>query len=491
MEHALKVYESELYSVWSKQDFTEKLRTITGEEIEILDTGSLDIDSAGPDFKQARIRIGNFTYVGDIEIDRDYSDWKQHGHNIDNKYNSVILHASLINKNNQPYVYTKDGRKVPTLILTNFINSNLLTKIKGNLKESIDSDESKLRCSYMNSEVEFNIKSNLVLDLGMDRFKKKCGRVYDRLKELAFLKENHINEPVIKYNLTPEFKNKNFSAEDFKDKTLWQQLFYEMVFEALGYSKNKNIMLKLAQAVDVNLLLRLGHDNDFQSRIESILFHVSGLMPEFNNYSETSDYVKKLKSEWEILQRVYDGEIFDETNWHFFKLRPQNFPTVRIAGGSRFIENLLYNGLIENLVKKLDEIRNPKVLINSIRSLFVIPSDGYWQKHFVFEEKAESDVKYFVGASRADEILVNVILPFFSVYFDVFGKTELSKKVLKIYNLYQQKSDNKIVRDVAEGLGMSDYIKRTVYSQGMIELFRSFCSKNKCLECEIGKIVFN
>ncbi len=490
MEDLHKVYESEIYSIWSKQDFTDNLSTISGEEIEVIDTGHLDSDIAGPDFKQARIRIGNFTYVGDIEIDKDYSDWKHHGHNIDTKYNSVILHASLFNKNNQPYVYTKDGRKVPTIILTNYLNTNFLSKIKVKINEQPSDGEEKLKCFFLNSRVDFSVKNDLVLHLGMDRFKKKCSRVYERLKELAFLKQNQINEPVIRYELTPEFKDKSFSPDDFKDKILWQQLFYEMIFEALGYSKNKSIMLKLAQSVDINLILRLGNDSDFLTRIESLLFHVSGLMPEINVDNNSSEYVKKLKSEWEVLQRIYDGEMYDETNWHFFKLRPQNFPTIRIAGGTRFLDKLLHDGIIENIIKKIDEIRNPKVLINSIRSLFVLPSDGYWQKHFVFEEKSQSDVKYFIGASRADEILVNVILPYFSVYFDLFGKTELSKKVLKIYNIYQQKSDNKIVRDVAHGLGMNDYIKRTVYSQGMIELFRSFCSKGKCLECEIGKIVF-
>jgi hypothetical protein len=491
MEDVAKVYESELYSIWSRQDFTAKLKTITGDKIEILDSGSLDEESAGPDFKQARIRIGNFTFVGDIEIDKDYSDWKKHGHNIDNKYNSVVLHASLFNKNLQPYVYTKDGRKVPTIVLTDFLHESILKKIKSSQKEIAEDNDSKLRCSHLNRDINFSIKNDLILHFGVDRFKKKCERVYERLKELAFLKQNKINEPVIRYELTPEFKDRIFTPDDFKDKILWQQLFHEMVFEALGYSKNKSIMQKLAQSVDVELITRLGHDSNFIVRIESLFFHVAGLMPEIKFNADTSDYVKKLAEEWEILQRVYDGEKYDETQWHFFKLRPQNFPTVRIAGGARFVESLLYGGLIENIIKKIDEIRNPKVLINSLRSLFVIPSDGYWQKHFVFEEKSESEVKYFVGASRADEILVNVILPFFSVYFDVFGKTELSKKILKLYNIYQQKSDNKIVRDVAEGLGMSEYIKHTVYSQGMIELFRSYCSKNKCLECEIGKIVFN
>ena len=109
----------------------------------------------------------------------------------------------------------------------------------------------------------------------------------------------------------------------------------------------------------------------------------------------------------------------------------------------------------------------------------------------MLDQPANGEIKYFIGASRADEIVVNVILPFFAVYFEVFGNRNVSKKILKIYGIYEQKSENQIITDVAEALKLKDLMKRTIYSQGMIELFRNFCSKNKCLECEIGKMVFN
>jgi hypothetical protein len=105
-----KFNEHHLYDIWQKQNFNNSLQTLSGLDVTVLDVGELDCDSAGPDFKHARIRIGNLTYVGDIEIDTDYSDWKSHGHNIDKKYDKLILHVSLFNRNKQQYVYTKDGR---------------------------------------------------------------------------------------------------------------------------------------------------------------------------------------------------------------------------------------------------------------------------------------------------------------------------------------------------------------------------------------------
>ena len=152
---------------------------------------------------------------------------------------------------------------------------------------------------------------------------------------------------------------------------------------------------------------------------------------------------------------------------------------------------LLYENLIEILNKKIIEIRNYNVLINSIRTMFVFKARGYWKNHYVFGKESRDDVKYFIGAARADEIIINVILPFFAVYYEVFGKDELAKKIVKIYSIYPQKSDNKIVREVAEGLNSTDFLKKTVLTQGLLELFRSYCSRKKCLECEIGAVIFS
>ncbi|MCB9249288.1 MAG: DUF2851 family protein [Ignavibacteriales bacterium] len=182
--------------------------------------------------------------------------------------------------------------------------------------------------------------------------------------------------------------------------------------------------------------------------------------------------------------------MFDETQWHFLGQRPQNFPTIRIVGGAILIESILHHNLAGQIIKKFSEINNPKVLINSIRSLFILKATGYWQEHYVFNKKSKVKLNYLLGLSRADEIMINVILPYLSVYFELFGNQKLSKKVLQIYNEYDQKSDNKITKDVSKGLQVEGLEKKTIYAQGMIELYRNYCSKNRCLECEIGKTVF-
>ncbi len=487
------ISENELQEIWIKQSFTSPLKTQSGDIISVLNVGELNSDSSGPDFKNARIRIGYLVYVGDIEIDSEYNNWKSHGHNIDAKYNKVILHLSLTNKNNHHYIYTKDGRKVPNITLSKFVKKEFYEKVNSEVQKRRSNNSKMLKCSSVADAIEISKKREFIAELGVVRFSKKCNRIYERLKELAYLRELNIKEPTVKYNLRPEFQKKEFTSEDFKEKTLWQQLLYEQLFEALGYTQNKQIMLKLARAVNIDFVKNHFIDNNESRVIDSIFFNVAGLVPQVKSLpkEEVSDYTLKLANEWERIGRTYDGEKFDETDWHFFRIRPQNFPTIRIAGGIKYLDMIINQNLIGIIIKKIEEIRKIPILINSIRSLLIVRSSGFWRNHYIFDQKSKMEIKYFIGVSRADEIFVNVILPFFMVYFDAFGKVELSKKVLRIYNEYEQKGDNKITREVSDALHVESLLKNTIYVQGMIELYRSFCSKSKCLECEIGKVVFS
>ena len=486
------ISENELQAIWKKQTFTSSLKTQSGDIISVLNVGELNSDASGPDFKNARIRIGYLIYVGDIEIDSEYGNWKSHGHNIDAKYNKVILHVSLINKNNHHYIYTKDGRKVPNITLSKFVKKEFYEKVNAEVQNKKDANTGMLKCSSVSDKIEMMKKKEFIAKLGVHRFSKKCNRIYERLKELAYLRELNIKEPTIKYSLRPDFQKKKFSSEDFKEKNIWQQLLYEQLFEALGYTQNKQIMLKLSRAVNIDFVQNHIQNKESGS-IDSIFFNVSGLIPKVKSLpkEEVSEYTIKLVNEWERIGKSFDGERFDETDWHFFRIRPQNFPTIRIAGGIRYLDMIINQNLIGTVISKIEEIRKIPVLINSIRSLLIVRSSGYWRKHYIFDQKSKTEIKYFIGVSRADEIFVNVLLPFFMVYFDAFGKTELSKKILRIFNEYEQKGDNKITRQVADGLQVTPLLKNTIYVQGMIELYRSYCSKSKCLECEIGKTVFS
>ncbi len=491
MKRAPKIYEKFLCEIWNEQKFIKKLLTKDEQLIEVINPGSENKDLSGPDFKSARIKIGNITYTGDVEIDGDYSDWKGHGHNINKKYNSVILHIVLNNNTDRSYVYTSEGRKVPSISLVSFLQKDLAKSHQNAIIAERKKRINKMPCLEINMEVSEKEKLNFVYDLGLKRFIRKREKFFERLKELVYLQELRLKEPIIKYELDEQFYNKTFTQKDFSAQIVWLQLAYESIFEALGYSKNKEIMKLLASAVEIKFFESLNHE-DFILAAESTMFNVSGLMPDIKNLpdEETSAYTKKLCEIWNEIKTKYDGNTFNAAQWHFFKLRPQNFPTIRIAGGVRILKRMLKDNLLEKVTDAISQKGKLSNTISSLRSLFIVKGEGFWNSHYIFDEAAKIPINYFIGSSRADEILVNIILPIMSLYFEIFGKKDLSERTVKIFLEFYQNSENNLVNEVSSTLSLNDAWKRSVLYQGMIELFRNYCSREKCLECNIGKKVF-
>jgi len=488
MESDSKIAERILYDVWKEKNFSRDLKTTDGETVTILDVGIENVDTSGPDFKGVRLRIGNLTYVGDVEIDSDFRDWKAHGHHLDKKYNSVILHLTIRNKNKMAFVFNKNGRKIPSICIQDYINKNSIHELDDSSDEN-DKHQQFLRCVDQSHNVDSKTKLDFIFKLGVERFRKKCDKVLFRLKELTYLHELNLKEPLIRYELNPDFMNKEFTSRDFNNREIWQQLFYEMVFEALGYSKNKTSMLNLAQAAGISYLKTAASKEDAIMWISANLFHIAGLVPEEKPNSD--DYIKELHQKWCFVKNKYDGRVLNESQWHFFKLRPQNFPTIRIAGGAVILNRIIFEDMLAVLLKKFDEINNPNVLSRILKSMFIIKAEGYWKSHYMFGQKANSDVNYFIGGSRADEIIINVLLPYMSIYADIFSKTVVTKKIYQIYANYLQIDNNNIVKFVSDSLVLENAWKKSSLSQGMIELFRNYCSKNRCLECKIGETIFN
>ena len=128
MKNNPKIPEEIIYKIWEEKRIDSSLTTADGLSIEIIDCGVRNSDEAGPDYRNARIKIGNITFSGDVEIDTLHSDWKAHGHNLNQRYNKVILHAVLSNDSSYPFVVTQSGRKVPTLSLEDFLSSSIKEK---------------------------------------------------------------------------------------------------------------------------------------------------------------------------------------------------------------------------------------------------------------------------------------------------------------------------------------------------------------------------
>ncbi len=493
MNQNFKVREEVLSNIWKNQSFAKNIHTVDGNQIEIFNPGIENVEYGGPDFSNAKIRIGNLVFVGDVELDISVTDWKAHGHNLDKKYNRVILQISLFNKEHIPNVYSKDGRKIPTVCLYDYIDKSRFEDLIKQIDSKISGSSTKIKCSDYLNRIDTNLQFEFVKKLGIERLRKKCDRMFFRLKELAFVRELNLKEPVIRYDLNQSFISKVFSYEDFQEIELWQQLFYECLFEALGYSKNKKIMIHLTQAVNINVIKKYSDRQDFFDVINTLLIKVAGFLNNDNSKLNESDqeYLIKLEDKWKEIKNDYDGRTFNNSLWNFAKLRPQNFPTIRIAGGTFLIYKILKENFIESLLNKIEGIHKPETLINALRSAFIVKAEGYWKNHYTVGETSNTNLKFFIGGMRSDDIIVNVVIPFFSVYFEVFGKQDYAKKLLVVYSTIIQREDNSIVKNISEMLNMQDSWKKSIYSQGMLELFRNYCSRDKCLECEIGKKAFN
>lgn len=491
MNNLSTIKEKFLYQIWENKKFNkDKLYTINEDEIEILDVGERNNGEEGPDYKNARIKIGGIKYTGDVEIDTSIGDWVRHEHNKNEKYNKVILHVFFNYDIKEFHPITASGRVIPALNLSNYINDDFRTAIREAISLEKDHRMKGIACQYKELQTTVDKKLTFLRDLGLRRFEKKCNRIYQRLKEI-YLEDQlrqATKEPSIHYTPDEDFYNREFKPSDFRNEKLWMQLFYELIFEALGYSKNKDIFRKLAFELDLDFVKKYISKENFVQEAEYIYFYVSGLPPKVNDVddADVKEYIKSINDHWKKIGTNFRGSILDGSKWHFFQLKPQNFPTIRIAGGVRLLYELFYNNLLGRMMSIFEKIDNTSQMLKSMKSLFIVNADGFWKNYFHFKKKAHNPFRQFIGFSRSEEIVVNVVLPFIKVFSDIFNRKKQSARVLAIYKTMMQKTDNQIVIDMANALGLPNIVHQSIFYQGLIELFREYCSKKKCKECELG-----
>jgi hypothetical protein len=146
MPSHVHIPENILVSIWKERKFNKDIYAESGEKIEILESGDENKENGGPDFLNARVKIGNLTYVGDVEIDNTHADWKSHGHSINKRFNKVVLHAIVSNESNQNYVYTQDGRKINTICFAQFIDNSVIESIRKSIVLEDEKKTNKIHC---------------------------------------------------------------------------------------------------------------------------------------------------------------------------------------------------------------------------------------------------------------------------------------------------------------------------------------------------------
>lgn len=417
--------EDFLHYVWKFRLFdANELKTVAGEAIYIYSVGIHNTHS-GPDFTNARIRIGDTVWAGNVEIHVPSSDWRKHNHTNDEAYGNVILH--VVYRDDEP-VILPDGNKLPTLELENRLSPGLYNRFHA----LVYGNQSIIPCEASIGNVdEMTIRTWLTRVL-IERLEKRAETVISALNQ---------------------------------NRGDWEETFYQFLASNFGFKTNALPFEMLAKSLPQSILAK--HKNN-SLQIEALVFGQAGFLED----DVVDDYPQKLKAEYNFLRKKYNLTPIENHLWKFMRMRPQNFPTIRLAQFSALIVKS------NHLFSKILDIREVK----GLRDLFTeIQVNPYWEDHFRFDIASKPSSKN-LGQSSVDVLLLNT----FTTFLFSYGKhLQLEYYINRSMKLLDNlpKEENNIIDDF-DVLGVK--VKTAFESQALLELRNNYCNFKKCLQCGIG-----
>ena len=417
--------EDLLHYIWKNGKIPlSNLYTSRRKSLQIISLGIHNHD-AGPDFLHAKLEIDGQLWVGNVEIHVKASDWYAHQHNTDTNYDNVILHVVW---EADTVVYRKNKEEIPALELINCIPKVILNnyyKLFGTAKDN-----------FINCEREVSLVAGFKFSFWLERL------YFERLEE----KSNEIN------SLLAETNNN------------WEKVLFLLLLKNFGLKLNGDAFLSLGRAMEFDIVRKLTH-NVFQ--LESLLFGLSGLL---NNASSTDKFLIQMQSEYSFLRNKYNIRENSVQCPSFFRLRPVNFPTIRLSQ----LANLY--GRQPQLFGKIITIKE----VDHFYEIFSISAGTYWRTHYVFG-KLSPKRENRLTRSFINLLLINTILPIIFCYSKWQG-IDVSAKIISILQKLK-KEDNKITRKF-QNLGVS--CSNAMNSQALLQLYNAYCTKNRCMECVVG-----
>lgn len=506
MSASRHIPERFLRQLWKHQSLhLSQLHTTDGKEVRILSPGILNGDG-GPDFTDAQICIEETLYRGDVELHQHVDEWEQHAHHLDPKYNKVILHVVLSADPADQASLTKTKRSIPVLALSPHLRAPYHASWESMIFHERAERNSAIKCHSRNTAIDAAVIRKWLRHLAVERIELKVRRFEERLKEMVEQQRLVVKEAPPRYDEIPFGINPedlpppvtNYSPRDFSPLHLWKQLLYEGVMQALGYSKNQEPMYQLAYNLNLrwieSIIPQQANEKTMTKTIESLLFGGAGLLPmtkELND-RESKARVRQLKTSWNTIRKQYHGKYLSPVEWQFFRLRPENFPTVRLAGAARLITNFIAPEFFKILIQTVKNAEKTDAeKFSELESLFIVPADSFWQNHYLFEERSNDTLNVCVGKQRADEIVLNVVLPICLLYARIFRDKEVRMGALSIFEHSPAPGNNSITTIVERQLIRKKFkLNSSMMQQGAIQLYKCYCTDKRCEECAIGKIVF-
>lgn len=414
--------EEFLHYLWKYRLLNPNLQLISGESCEIIEVG-LHNSNAGPDFFNARIKIGDTIWAGNIEIHIKTSDWYAHRHHLDKAYENVILHVVW---QHDKTVIGRNGQPLPALEIKDAYHPEIYERYRDFM-----SSKNWIACENLIRKVDRFVVNNWLDRVMIERLEDKAHEIESQL---------HFN------------------------KNNWEQTFYEFLARNFGFKINALPFDLLAKSLPLNYL---GKHKNNKLQIEALLFGQAG----FFSHVYKDDYPKKLSKEYKFLHEKYKLVPLDPHIWRFMRLRPSNFPTIRIA---QFADLVCQSS---HLFSKLVEIDSVKKL----SQLFDVSASDYWNSHFHFDKKSPDRTKR-LGKTAIQLIVINTLIPFLFVYGKNRNDQSLIERSVKL--LDQLPGENNGIIRKWENLGLST---RTAFNtQALIQLKTNYCNHKKCLDCAIG-----
>lgn len=413
--------EDFLQFVWQQQLFDKSaFETVSGDKIEIIKSGFLNKDS-GPDFFDVQLKIGDQLWAGAVEVHQKSSDWYLHKHHLDKSYNNVILH--VVGQYNKA-VFNEAGSEVLTAVL------KYDARLYDNYLRLI-TNKGDIACADYLPKIDFFVIKSWFTRLLVERLERKSKEV------LEILKNN--NE-------------------------YWEETFYTVLARNFGFKTNSMPFEMLAKSLPMKALEKQKYD---LRQIEALVFGQAGFLEE----EAIDEYHSYLKKEYEFLKQKYDLKPIDKSMWKFMRMRPSNFPTIRLAQFSA----IMYNNV--NLFSKIIEIEE----VDEIKGFFKKEVSDYWKKHYDFGKQWSRGVNS-VGNTTIDNILINTVALMIFVYGLVNDDEAIKSRALEMLYTIKPETNNIIKKWNKAGIET----KSAYETQAAIELFNEYCKKGKCINCQIG-----
>jgi hypothetical protein len=414
--------EDLLQFIWKFQYFNRnELITTSGETLRIIHPG-IHNQNQGPDFLEAKIQLNDTTWAGNIEIHINSSHWNLHQHSSDNNFNNIILHVVW---HNDVSINDANGNPLPTIELESRVSHLLLEKYQQLMQTT----------SFIPCE-------NHVLKI--------------RELTLTSWKQRLVAERLIK-------RSERISSVLTETNFHWEEVFWWMLASNFGIKVNSQAFLQVAKTLPVTLLAKHKHHI---VQVEALLFGQAGLLK-----SEFTDkYAVLLQKEYQFYQKKYNLKPVDE-EVHFLRMRPANFPTIRLAQLAMVIQKS------EHLFSKIKDT----VLVADLKAMFAVEPNDYWNYHYSFNEESAFKTKK-AGKQMVDNIIINTIVPVIFSYGLLNNDESFKEKAIRW--LEEISAEKNSITTGFENIGFEN--KNAFDSQALLQLKNEYCNEKHCLNCAIG-----